>query len=80
MPLGCKGLQRVKENEKTLLRQKGNKKVQDSGRQKMVIGVAFKLLKIDGGRKVRNRKKVPQVRKETIRIEKLHLVSSIVKQ
>lgn len=61
-------------NEKTLVwRSKElTKKVTCSLRQKMVINVVFKLLKIIGGMEERNRKEFPPVTiagKETVRLK-----------
>lgn len=55
-PLRHKKLLEVKENERTLGGRKDKK--QDS-EQKIAIGVAFRFLKIAGGRKARNQKRVP---------------------
>lgn len=72
MSLGFGGVEIVKESEKSSVRRSVERtiKEQSPGRQKMVIAIAFKFLKIVDGRQARNHNEDQQTRKETIRIER----------
>lgn len=59
MPLRCKGLVRVKESGKTLLRRE-NYNRRGSGRHKMNVNIAFTFLRIKVNWERRRRKRLPK--------------------